>query len=220
MQEFLSATAFFDYDHHLVKNFATQSCSPQASEKEKSIALYYAVRDGFRYNPYVVLHAEKSLRASFCIENGDSHCLLKASLLIAAARFHGIPARVGLANVKNHLSNLKLIEWLGTDIFYMHGYADLYIDGKWVKATPAFNTELCEIMGVSPLNFDGENDSLFHRYSNDNDEDQYMEYLKDHGTFADMPATFIFDTVKEKYPKVFEEIQNNKQHHRSLDEEV
>ena len=30
---------------------------------------------------------------------------------------------------------------MGTDLFVYHGYAELFLDGKWVKATPAFNVE-------------------------------------------------------------------------------
>src|SRR5574341_322846 len=67
----------------------------------------------------------------------------------AVARVVGIPARVGYADVRNHLSTPKLRELVGGDLFVWHGYAELHLEGRWVKATPAFNLTLCERFGRS-----------------------------------------------------------------------
>lgn len=32
----------------------------------------------------------------------------------------------------------------GTDLFVQHGYCSVHLDGRWLKATPAFNVELCD----------------------------------------------------------------------------
>ena len=75
-----------------------------------------------------------------------------------------------------------------------------YIDGKWVKCTPAFDSALCERAKIKPLDFDGVNDSLFHPF--DQAGRRHMEYLKDRGAFADVPFATIVADFKKLYPKL------------------
>jgi transglutaminase-like putative cysteine protease len=109
----------------------------------------------------------------------------------------GIPSRVGFADVRNHLATKQLLEYLGSDIFSYHGFMEFYLEGKWVKATPAFNKELCHRAKVSPLEFNGREDSIFHPFNEE--KKLFMEYVDDHGTFADIPVDQIVDAWKEKY---------------------
>jgi transglutaminase-like putative cysteine protease len=118
--------------------------------RERAVALYYAVRDGIRYDPYSVQAAPQAYRASSIVQAPAAFCVPKAILLAAAARDIGIPARLGFADVRNHLASEKLRARMGTDLFVFHGYTDLYLDGGWRKATPAFNRELCSRFGVPP----------------------------------------------------------------------
>ncbi|MFX5622752.1 transglutaminase, partial [Acinetobacter baumannii] len=83
----------------------------------------------------------------------------KAILLAACARHCRIPARIGLADVRNHLATPRLLEALRSEVVAMHGYTELYREGRWVKATPAFNRALCCAFDVAPLEFDGVADS-------------------------------------------------------------
>ena len=106
----------------------------------------------------------------------------------------GVPARVGYADVRNHLTSKRLREQVG-DTFYWHSYTELNIDGKWVKCTPAFDKALCERAKIAPLDFDGVNDSLFHPF--DQAGRQHMEYLQDRGAFADVPFETIVADLKK-----------------------
>lgn len=200
-EQYLQPTFYFDYEHPLVSAFAERVLSengPALSSVEKATKLYYAVRDDIRYNPYIFKADPKSMSASYCLETGESYCIPKAVLLGAVARYAGIPSRLGLANVKNHLSSQPLIDFLRSDIFVMHGYIELYLKGGWVKATPAFNAALCEKMGVDTLEFDGQADSIFQEFNGDGEK--HMEYLEDHGTFSDVPMDFIIHSVATAYP--------------------
>jgi transglutaminase-like putative cysteine protease len=123
------------------------------------------------------------------LKRGRSFCIPKASLLCALGRACGIPSRIGLADVRNHLATKQLIEFMGSDLFVYHGFAELYLEGKWVKATPAFNKELCERHHVPPLEFDGREDSLFQPYNLQNQ--RFMEYVGLHGVYADIPVDEI-----------------------------
>jgi hypothetical protein len=96
---------------------------------------------------------------------------------------------VGFATVRNHLTTKQLLDFIGSDLFVWHGFVEFYLSGKWVKATPAFNRELCERHHVSPLEFNGREDSLFQPYNLENQK--FMEYVGFHGIFADIPVDII-----------------------------
>jgi len=198
----LQPTAFFDFDTDAIKGFVDDALRDVDDDDiARACALYLKVRDGIRYNPYVFKSDPKTFSASHVVDEGVSYCIPKAVLLGACARAVGIPSRLGLANVKNHLSSPQLIEFLQSDIFAMHGFIELFLDDKWVKATPAFDAALCERMGVVPLEFDGRHDSIFHEFTEDGL--QHMEYLDDHGTFDDVPHAFIMQELERHYPHLF-----------------
>lgn len=202
MQEYLEPGQYLDSDHPAVIEFAERHRGASADLREQAVELYYAVRDGIRYNPYVFSLDPQTLKASHALQTGQTYCVPKAALLAACARHCGIPARIGLADVKNHLASGRMVEMLRSDMFAMHGYTELFLDGRWVKATPAFNLALCEAFGVQPLEFDGREDSVFHEF--DGDGRRHMEYLRDHGVFADVPEALFFDHLRLCYPHLFE----------------
>ncbi|WP_416897480.1 MAG: transglutaminase-like domain-containing protein [Minwuia sp.] len=198
----LDPTDLIDSDHPAVVAYAEQAGKGETDPKQRAINLYYAVRDDFRYDPYDVTMTPDHFRASACLDRGYGFCITKAGLLAAVARASGIPARLGFADVRNHLSTERMREKMGTDLFSYHGFTELKIDGKWVKATPAFNIELCEKFGVLPLEFDGETDSVFHPFTADGAK--HMEYVKDRGSRDDMPFEEISDCFRTQYPYMFD----------------
>lgn len=198
MNNYLQATDFIDSDNSEVISFAQQAIGKTTDPKEQAIKLYYAVRDEFRYDPYRIQFTPNGLKASAVIKQGYGYCVSKAVLLAAAGRAVGIPTRLGFADVKNHLSSEKLKQVMQSDVFSWHGYTEFYLDNKWVKATPAFNKLLCDKTGIKPLEFDGENDSIFHEF--DQAGNKHMEYLKDHGPFDDLPFDKIAEAYKKQYP--------------------
>jgi len=204
MEVYLLETGFFDFKDDSLVAFNDKFITSGMTPIEKAVALYYGVRDGIAYNPYVFKADPKSFSASDCLAAGESYCIPKAVLLGALCRLNGIPSRLGLADVKNHLSSPALIEWLRSDVFVMHGYIELFLEGKWVKATPAFDASLCKKLGVSPLEFNGQDDSIFHEFNGDGDK--HMEYLKEHGTFEDVPHEFIVTSLAEAYPHLIHQV--------------
>jgi transglutaminase-like putative cysteine protease len=195
---FLQSARFIDSDAPNVREFARDAVGEARNESERAVALYRAVRDGVLYDPYVDITHPRSYRASEVLALGRAYCVGKACLLAAVARAAGIPARVGYADVRNHMTSPRLYALLGTDIFYWHSYADLYVEGRWAKATPAFNTTLCERLGVHVLEFDGRSDSLFQQF--DRAGNRHMEYVHDRGTFADVPFDEIVAAFRTHYP--------------------
>lgn len=197
MSDALNPTPFIDSDHPDVIAFAREHTKEASSDLDGAVALYYAVRDGFRYDPYRLVMTEEGLRASTCLENGYGWCVTKAVLYAAVCRAVGIPARLGYADVRNHLSTARLREFLGTDVFYFHGYTSVFIDGKWVKATPAFNIELCEKFRIRSLEFDGTEDSIYHPF--DLEGRKHMEYIRFRGEYDDVPLADMIAVFKKHY---------------------
>jgi transglutaminase-like putative cysteine protease len=195
---YLAPTAILDFENPLVSGFAEVALHQcRDTPVAQAVALYHAVRDRIWYDPYLPFYRPDHYRAGKIIELGRAFCIGKAALLCALARSIGIPARLGYADVRNHLATRQLIEFLGSDVFVYHGYTELYLEGRWVKATPAFNVELCRKHKVAPLEFDGRRDSVFQPYSED--RRLFMEYLADHGTFADVPVDRIVAAMKAAY---------------------
>ncbi|MCF6246116.1 MAG: transglutaminase family protein [Desulfobacula sp.] len=205
MEKYITPTFYIDSDHPKIIEFAKANCKETDTNLQKAVQLNLAVRDGIRYNPYSIEPAKESMKASCVLKRGDGYCVAKAVLLAACIRSRNIPARLGFADVQNHLNTRRLKKLMGTDTFIYHGYTEIYLNEKWVKATPAFNLELCNNFNVKPLDFDGINDSVFHPF--DKFGNKHMEYVKDHGTFADLPWDRIISESRELYPAYFEDLK-------------
>lgn len=195
--EYIKPTPIIDCDNSSVIDFAKKTCSGIKDPSDQAVGLYYAVRDGFRYDPYKLDLSAEGLKASTTLQAGRGWCVSKAILLTACCRAINIPARLGFADVRNHLSTKRMREMMKTDIFYWHGYSSIYLDGKWVKATPAFNIELCERFSLVPLDFDGKDDSIYQAF--DLKGNRHMEYISYRGEFADVPIDAIMETFLTKY---------------------
>jgi transglutaminase-like putative cysteine protease len=199
--EFLLPTPYVDSDSPEVREFASSMLArPDLSDTEKAICLFDAVRDQIRYDPFHIGLAEDDYRASRIATRASNFCIPKAILLTAVLRAAGVPAAVGFADVRNHLNSPKLADLMGTDLFIYHGYVALWLEGRMLKVTPAFNTELCERFGVKQLIFDGEHDALFHEF--DTRDHRHMEYVNDRGWFADPPITQLLSDFRIAYPKL------------------
>ena len=193
------ATPLLDSGHPELQRFAASAIGSAESPRERAVRLFYAVRDRIRYDPFSCSDRRDDYRASTIAQTTRNWCVPKAALLAAAARCAGIPAAVGLADVGNHLITEKLRRSLGgTDVFYDHGYAALWLDGRWVKAAAVFNRELCERFGVQPTEFDGEGDALLQEF--DAAQRRHMEYLRDDGLYDELPFETVMADFRAHYP--------------------
>lgn len=199
---FLRPTPTINFDNEIVRTFISDNSRKGDPVTEQIISLYYAVRDQIRYDPYTPSDQLSDFSASRSLEHMRGWCVPKSILYAACCRALGVPARLGYADVRNHLSTENLRRQMGTDIFYWHGYTDVYMNDKWVKATPVFNIELCERFRLKPLEFDGLQDSIYHPF--DLDGRQHMEYLNFRGAYADLPFEEMSRDFAKFYPKFSE----------------
>jgi transglutaminase-like putative cysteine protease len=194
----LAPTWFIDSDSEIVGELATTSAAGATDQREIAVALFHAVRDGIRYDPYNTPTDPASFRASAIAATPSNWCVPKSVLLTAAARNRGIPARLGFADVRNHLTTEKLSAQLGTDVFIWHGFSELLLGDRWFKLSSAFNIELCDRFGVKVLEFDGTCDALLHPF--DQAGNRHMEYIRQRGSFDDLPLEQIQHDLREFYP--------------------
>jgi len=199
-KKYTELTFHFDYSNEKIQNILTfLKGNETISDKEFAIKAYKYVRDTWPYNPYRFSLINEDWKASEIITHKNGHCLDKAVILISLLRAVNIPARLGLAKVKNHIAIDDIIEKFGSDVLVPHGYVELFLNYKWVKATPAFNKELCELLKVNTLEFNGGHDSMFQEFDKSG-EHVFMEYLEDYGTFNEVPLPFMFHLMQEHYP--------------------
>jgi transglutaminase-like putative cysteine protease len=196
---YLKPTQIIDSDHPAIQEYAIRTVGSSFDPIDRAVKLFRAVRDDIRYDPYSPFYLPEHYQASRVFQRGRSFCVPKASLLCALGRVCGIPSRVGFATVRNHLATQQLLDFMGSDLFVYHGFVEFYLEGKWVKATPAFNRELCWRHGVDPLEFNGREDALFQAFNLRNEK--FMEYLEDTGTYADIPVSAIVEGWEKAYGK-------------------
>lgn len=201
-EKYLRPAEFVNSDSEAVKAFAVKAIKGATDPVEQATNLYYAVRDSFNYNPYEIDLRKEGLKASALLKRDYGYCVEKANLLAASARVVGIPSRLGFAKVRNHIATEKLEERLRTNVLVFHGFTELFLEGKWVKATPAFNKTLCDKLNVASLEFNGREDSIFQPYNKEGGE--FMEYLHDYGTFDDVPRDLFISELKAHYPHLFD----------------
>jgi transglutaminase-like putative cysteine protease len=194
----LAAGYYVQSDSLEVREFVRGAVGGVSDLREKAVRLYYAVRDGLRYDPYACALEPQAYLAGRIARMTTGFCVQKAILLTAACRAEGIPSRLGFADVRNHLASPRLLERMGTDIFVFHGFSEIFIEGRWLKVTPTFNRELCERFSVKPLEFDGSGDALFHDF--DAHGRRHMEYIRYHGVFLDLPFERMVAAFAEAYP--------------------
>jgi transglutaminase-like putative cysteine protease len=204
LQPTLAPTPSLDFGHPAVAAYARRAAG-SGTARQRAVRLYYAVRDGIRYDPYAFRLAPEWLAASRTLEARVGWCVPKAILLAASCRAEGIPARLGFADVRNHLATERLLRLMDTDLFLWHGYVSILVEDRWVKATPAFNIEMCRRFDVLPLEFDGSADSLLHPYNARSQ--RHMEYVRDRGLFDDVPHEALVADMRAAYPRLLAAVE-------------
>lgn len=203
----LAPTRFIDADNPSLRDFARETAGT-GDDITRAVRLYYALRDLIPYDMRTFGLDENQFVASNVLRANAAFCVPKAIVLAAAARAVGIPSKVGFANVRNHLSSPRLRALMDDDVFYWHSYTSLFLDSRWVKATPAFDIGLCTQHGVKPLEFDGSGDSIFHPF--DQDGRPHMEYIDFIGEFADFPYQAFANEMRARYSRMLAALEDKR----------
>jgi hypothetical protein len=199
MEIYLQPSKFFDFNKPKVRQKALEITEGCESDIEKAKALFYWVRDTIKYNMQLFVPIIlNNFKASKVMQKGQGFCVSKSILLSSLARAVGIPARIHLVDLINHLVSQKVIDFMGTNIMFYHGFSEFFLDGKWVKLTPSFDQETAMRGGFLPMvEFDGKNDAVFP--PQDINGKKFGEYVGDRGVHADLPLNDIDKIFREKY---------------------
>ena len=198
---YTNQTYFFNYNSPEIQHIIAPFKAGCFSDKEKAIALYNLIRDGWKYDPYHIHLTKEAFQASTLAKKDTGNCVEKSILLIACLRAVNLPARLHLGKVKNHIAVTRLVEKFGSNELTPHGMVNVLINNQWLKMSPAFNASLCEKLSVPALEFDGENDSYLQAYNSQGKK--FMEYTADYGYFDDVPLDFMKSELITHYPHIF-----------------
>ncbi len=197
----LGPTEFLDCDHPTVRQFAERAAGDAVNPVDRAVRLYYAVRDSIHYEVYGRDLSRTGMKASSVIDAGTGFCIHKSVAYAAAGRALGVPTRLVLTDVRNHLASDRLQQLVGGDVFRFHALVSVHLEGRWVRATPVFNRTLCRLYQIKPLDFDGRADSVYHPY--DEDGRRHMEFLHEHGEFGDFPYQMVIEGIRAAHPGLF-----------------
>jgi len=192
ISRYLHPTSIIDSDHPSIMQKSEEVANHLGADTEKAVALFYFVRDQIKYNPFMPRFLPEHFKASNTLERKTGFCIQKAVLLAALSRAVGIPSRLKFAVLKNHLLPEKLSNILIGNELPDHGFAELYLDARWVKANASFDIETCKDF-IIPVEFDGKKDALFNSHTRDGR--LHIEYVLFRDSFDDVPVEKIIEWV-------------------------
>ncbi|MFA5573843.1 MAG: transglutaminase-like domain-containing protein [Brumimicrobium sp.] len=206
-EQYLCETSMLEVASESSNNLI-QFVDTSLSLREQAVQLYYKVRDMFIYDPYHLDLRSENLKSSVIMKKKRAWCVEKSIVLATGFRALGIPSKLGYGIVVNHIGVEKLTKYLKRKEIVFHGYVSAFIDGKWVKTTPAFDRRICRLLNVKPLEWDGKNDALLQAYQGEN---EFMEYKHFYGEFEDVPVQLMNDEMQKYYPHLFEKEYKTKE---------
>jgi len=195
MDKYLRSTVTIDSDHERIMKCANTLTENCANDREKTVKLFYFVRDSIPYNMYMISVFKDDFKASRILEWGKAYCVQKAVLLTAIGRAAGVPSRLIFARIRNHKLPDHIRGKNKGNVFHRHGYNQFYIDSKWVSATATFHKDLCNDIGVPAVEFDGRSDAILPE--KDLMGEPYIEYIEKFSPSADLP----FEWIRQKISK-------------------
>ena len=186
-----------DSENPRIRDLARDISRGARGDADRAAKLFAWVRDTVRYIPYAPFAAIGDYEPIHTLARGYGFCTQKSALLVALARAAGIPARFHYADLLNHNMPGRLGLVLGSNRMVYHTYADLMVDGCWLKVTPSFERPLCEKMGWRLVEFDGTSDATLH--ASDLQGRPHIEYVLDRGTDPGIPLPEMLKAWEEDY---------------------
>lgn len=192
-----NSTPLFDFEDPVVLKFIRDSGCYLESNIAKAVErLHDEVRDSIDYNVFnVPLHP--GLTASEVISESAGFCLHKSILFVAGCRKLGVPAVLCSDVVTNHVADAAMLELVGGEEF-LHWYTRIYLNGRWIKAAPIFNSLLCAIYGIDVLRFNPVGDSIEQR----NSSSSKMTYSGQQRFYPNPSMDELIQVIHDKHPRM------------------
>lgn len=197
MDQYLQETQFMNFKNDVIQENLQKLDLNGLSDTEKAIKLFQFVRDSSKYSVKGISFDPQIFVASNTLQRKSSFCIPKAVALATLGRAVGIPSRIHFVDFVNHRLTPELVDLWGTNIMAPHCFTEFYLEGKWVKATPALDRDTCETHDFILPEFDGQNDAILQPF--DKNGKPHAEYIVDHGPFADVDLKFIKKVIENYY---------------------
>ena len=197
LHRFLRPSAGIQCDHPQVAALAEQITAGARDQVEAAGLLFDYARDTVRYSVHVPFTSIEDYLALNTLKRGAGFCAQKAALLCTLARCRGIPARLVFADIQNHLLSPHLAEIITDGVIHYHTFTELFINGRWLKATPAFDAELSRQEGWRLVEFSPEADALLP--ATDLSDRPHITYLRYHGWREGMALQEFLEVTAESY---------------------
>jgi len=190
LKRYLIPTVVIDSGSKLIRETSEELVKGLNTYSEIAKRIFYFVRDEIKYTWEIPPYSHEYYVASKILMDGKGYCVQKAVLLVALARSLGIPSRLRFADIRNHKLPKDIEEKRRTNLFIYHGYAELFITGKWIKVTPLFDPEVHDKKGMPLVEFNGKDHAMLPRF--DEKGNPWFEYVRDHGHYDDLPLEEIY----------------------------
>lgn len=195
---YLNSTQYIDFEDKKIQEIIRFLVSEDSREVNNIINIFNFVRDEIKYTINMALYTtQDDFKASVTLERKKGFCVPKAVLLTTFLRAAGFPSRLHFADIINYRSPEYLQELMGSNLFYFHGYSEVFLNDRWIKLTPTFNKDLCEKHAYPLCEFSGSNDATFP--SKDLNNSPFIEYINDRGTYADLPFIEMMRVFQKYY---------------------
>ena len=204
LEKYLKPTFTIESNHKLIRGKTKELTKEHVANVSKAKSLFYFVRDQIKYTIFVQIRREADYKATATLQKGEGYCVQKAVLMTALARASGIPARLGFADIIDHMLPQEYINIQGTNVTVYHGFVELYLNGRWIMVDTAYDLNACKKYRIIPVEFDGEHDAKIR--PTDMDGNLHTEYVKFHGSFQDLPHAQIINATKQAYGQDFFEL--------------
>ncbi len=197
LEDYLAPAPGVTCDDPQLWDLAKSIARGSQNDIEAGVRLFNWVRDSIRYSAYVPFWDLRHYYASAVLARGSAYCVQKAALLAALCRSLGLPARLCFADIENHLLGQNLLEYLGTRVMTFHCFPEIYLGGRWVKATPTFEQALCRDLGWKVVEFNGRDHAMLP--SEDQQGRPHVTYLRYHRVSPGIPLERIMKSWEELY---------------------
>ncbi|MGC8763675.1 MAG: transglutaminase-like domain-containing protein [Acidobacteriota bacterium] len=194
---YLGPTQGVDCQSETVRNLAQRLTGDAPSPAQAAARLFAYVRDSVRYIPYAPFASLSDYHGEEVLRRGYGFCTQKSSLLVGLCRAAGLPARFRFADLLNHNLPGRLGWILGSNRMVYHTYVEVFLGGRWLKATPSFERPLCEKMGWRLVEFDGTRDAVL--APTDLAGRPHIEYVLDRGPLPYVPLEAMLETWYREY---------------------
>jgi transglutaminase-like putative cysteine protease len=197
LEQYLAPAPGVSCDEPELWDLARSIVRGSKNDVEAGVQLFNWVRDTVRYSAYVPFWDLRHYHAATIMARGCGYCVQKSALLVALYRSLGFPARLSFADIENHLLGQNLAQYLGTKVMTFHCFAELFLGGKWVKATPSFEQKLCQAQGWKLVEFNGRENAMLP--AEDLQGRPHVAYLKSHFSSPGVPLNRIMEAWETVY---------------------